>query len=119
MAVAWIAVHNTAPEAVNDEYYVLAGSAVRGNILANDTDADGDSLRVVKINDQPPRQLMRLPSGAQLVMNPNGDFVYYAVERQMLHTLGTTRSRTPLVMVLPRRRKRSLSGLRKCSELNG
>jgi hypothetical protein len=52
-AVAWIAVHNTAPEAVNDEYYVLAGSAVRGNVLANDTDADGDSLRVVKINDQP------------------------------------------------------------------
>jgi hypothetical protein len=81
MAVAWIAVHNTAPEAVNDEYYVLAGSAVRGNVLANDTDADGDSLRVVKINDQPPRQLMRLPSAAQLVMNPNGDFVYYAVER--------------------------------------
>jgi hypothetical protein len=82
LAVAWIVVHNTAPEAVNDEYYVLAGSAVRGNVLANDTDADGDSLRVVKINDQPLRQLMRLPSGAQLVMNPNGDFVYYAVEQQ-------------------------------------
>jgi hypothetical protein len=77
MAVAWIAVDNTAPEAVSDEYYVLAGSAVRGNVLANDTDADGDSLRVVKINDQPPRQLMQLPSGAQLVMNPNGDFAYY------------------------------------------
>jgi hypothetical protein len=80
MAVAWIAVHNTAPEAVNDEYYVLAGSAVRGNVLANDTDADGDRLRVVKINDQPLRQLMQLPSGAHLVMNPNGDFAYYAVE---------------------------------------
>jgi hypothetical protein len=81
LAVAWIVVHNTAPEAVNDEYYVLAGSAVRGNVLANDTDADGDSLRVVKINDQPLRQLMQLPlqlpSGAQLVMNPNGDFAYY------------------------------------------
>jgi hypothetical protein len=77
LAVAWIAVHNTAPEAVNDEYYVLAGSAVRGNVLANDTDPDGDRLRVVKINDQPLRQLMQLPSGAQLVMNPNGDFAYY------------------------------------------
>jgi hypothetical protein len=40
-----------------------------------------DSLRVVKINAQPLRQLVQLRSGAQLVMNPNGDFVYYAVER--------------------------------------
>jgi len=82
VATAVIFVMNNAPQANNDEYYVLAGSAVKGDLLANDMDPDGDPLRVVKINDQPVRQLMQLPSGAQLVMSPNGQFIYVPAASQ-------------------------------------
>ncbi|GBD36372.1 hypothetical protein HRbin36_01495 [bacterium HR36] len=82
VATAVIFVINEAPQANNDEYYVLAGSGVRGDLLANDRDPDGDALRVVKINGEPLRQLIQLPSGAQLVISPNGKFTYVPAASQ-------------------------------------
>jgi VCBS repeat-containing protein len=43
---------NEAPVAVDDgPYTVLSGGTVGGNVLANDTDADGDSLTALKVGD--------------------------------------------------------------------
>ena len=63
---------NHAPVAVNDSYTTSAGQppltiTALGGILANDTDADGDSLTAVLIAN---------PAHGRLGFNTNGSFVY-------------------------------------------
>ncbi|MBI5618467.1 MAG: tandem-95 repeat protein, partial [Gammaproteobacteria bacterium] len=67
-----IFVGNTAPNAVNDVYNVHRGQTLTvpaaSGLLANDTDADGDTLRIVAIN----------PIGLQGTVHatPNGGFTF-------------------------------------------
>jgi VCBS repeat-containing protein len=60
----------TPPVAVNDAYSVVGGATLTvppPGVLANDTDANGDSLTA---------QLVSGPSSGVLVLNPNGSFTY-------------------------------------------
>jgi Ca2+-binding RTX toxin-like protein len=60
----------TPPVAVNDAYSVVGGATLTvapPGVLANDTDANGDSLTA---------QLVSGPSSGVLVLNPNGSFSY-------------------------------------------
>ena len=61
---------NDPPVAVNDVVNMLEDSSLTGfNLLANDTDPDGD---VLTINTNP----VSVPSHGTLVINPDGTFVY-------------------------------------------
>jgi surface-anchored protein len=55
------------PVANPDAYVVGAGSTVRGNVLFNDTDADGDPLTVSVVTG---------PSHGTLDLKPDGSFTY-------------------------------------------
>ncbi len=44
---------NTAPDAVDDAFATEAGQALTLDVLANDTDADGDTLTVDSVSDPP------------------------------------------------------------------
>jgi VCBS repeat-containing protein len=59
---------NDAPVAVNDSYTTNEDTALNGNVLSNDTDADaGTTLHATVVNG---------PSNGQLVLNDNGSFTY-------------------------------------------
>jgi len=60
-----------APVGVNDSFTVGFQSSVSGNVLSNDTDADGDSLSVIAQNTT-------TANGGQVVLNSNGTFTYQA-----------------------------------------
>ncbi len=68
---------NDAPVAVDDAASGDEDTAITGNVLANDSDPDGDSLSVTEVNgaartDNP----VTLPSGARLTIAADGSFVY-------------------------------------------
>ncbi|TWU01071.1 Inner spore coat protein H [Stieleria varia] len=58
---------NSTPVAVDDVYTTLAGNLVSGNLLGNDSDADGDTLILLSHTD---------PGGGSLSVDANGNFVY-------------------------------------------
>lgn len=58
---------NNAPVAYDDNYGASEGDIVTGNVLANDTDPDGDTLTA---------QLKTGPTVGSLIFNSNGTFVY-------------------------------------------
>ena len=60
---------NQAPVAVNDINNTLMGTPVTGNVLTNDTDADGNTLTV---NTTP----LTNPTNGTVVLNPNGTYTY-------------------------------------------
>ncbi len=66
-AIATITVARTSPFAVDDEYGVAPGSVVRGNVLFNDSDPNGDPITVTGNT---------LPMHGTLVLDPNGSFTY-------------------------------------------
>lgn len=73
---------NTAPVAVDDAYTVTAGSVLAAGalgspepgVLANDSDADGDTIAVDTWN----LPLGGLLAGEVFAINPNGSFEYHA-----------------------------------------
>ncbi|NLY03119.1 MAG: tandem-95 repeat protein [Rhodopirellula sp.] len=65
---------NSAPVAADDAYSVIAGETVsvaEGGVLANDSDADGDSLSAVVVAE---------PANGVLVLNADGSFQYTPAE---------------------------------------
>ncbi|MBG6166368.1 putative neuraminidase, partial [Labrenzia sp. EL_195] len=70
---------NSAPDAENDSYTVGEDGLLSGqNLLANDTDADGDGLSVASVNGSSASvgfQIV-LDSGALLTVNADGTFSY-------------------------------------------
>jgi hypothetical protein len=58
---------NEAPVAVNDNYSINEGDTLNDNVLANDTDADGDELTASLVSDA---------STGTLTLNSNGSFSY-------------------------------------------
>ncbi|MEH6305676.1 Ig-like domain-containing protein [Olivibacter sp. CPCC 100613] len=58
---------NDAPEAVDDELDVEGDTPKTGNVLANDTDVDGDALTA---------SLVTAPVNGTVVLNANGSFTY-------------------------------------------
>lgn len=62
-----VAPTNQAPIAVDDSYTTSANEAVSGNVLANDSDPNGDPLSVA---------LATGPSNGTLTLNANGEFTY-------------------------------------------
>jgi len=70
---------NTAPDADNDAYTVGEDGLLTGeNLLANDTDADGDALSVASVNGSSGSvgSEIVLESGALLTVNADGTFSY-------------------------------------------
>ncbi|MET1411233.1 Ig-like domain-containing protein [Roseibium sp. HPY-6] len=70
---------NADPEAENDSYFVDEDGLLTGqNILANDTDADGDGLTVASVNGSAASvgSQIVLESGALLTVNADGTFSY-------------------------------------------
>ena len=58
---------NTDPEAVNDRFVGQSNRLIQGNVLRNDSDADGDSLSAALVNDV---------RKGQLTFRKNGTFSY-------------------------------------------
>lgn len=58
---------NTPPVANSEVYTVSLGNSINGNVLANDTDADGDTLTASEVTG---------PTQGTLVLNGNGTFTY-------------------------------------------
>ena len=69
---------NQGPVAVNDSGTVTEDAALSGNVLTNDTDADGDSLTVTAVNGQAGAvgNQITLSSGALVTLNANGSYDY-------------------------------------------
>ncbi|MEQ9274177.1 Ig-like domain-containing protein [Roseibium album] len=70
---------NSAPDAENDSYTVGEDGLLSGqNLLANDTDADGDGLSVASVNGSSASvgSQIVLDSGALLTVNADGTFSY-------------------------------------------
>ncbi|MEH2216743.1 MAG: VCBS domain-containing protein [Nostoc sp.] len=67
-----------APVAANDTATTNENTAVNINVLGNDTDANGDSLSVIKVNGNSVTvgTPITLASGALLTLNANGTFNY-------------------------------------------
>ena len=62
-----VLVANTAPDSQNDLFLVTPGNTVRGNVLFNDSDLNGDSLS---------SQLLAGPTQGTVVLNIDGSFTY-------------------------------------------
>jgi len=60
--------HITPPVASDDTATLLEDSSVSGNVLSNDTDADGDPLTAVKLSD---------PTNGTLDFHADGSFHLY------------------------------------------
>ncbi|WP_312438819.1 retention module-containing protein, partial [Achromobacter sp.] len=70
---------NNAPNALNDAGAGNQGAQVRGNLLANDSDPDGDPLAITSINGRPmiPGGISVLGStGGTFVVQPDGSYVF-------------------------------------------
>ncbi len=70
-ATVTITVFNTAPDAVDDSYSIKAGTVLTvpaAGFLANDTDADGDTVTAISIDDAPDNGIV--------VAFPDGSFNY-------------------------------------------
>lgn len=69
---------NVPPVAVADNFTINENQTATGNVLTNDTDANGDTLTVTAINGNSNNidQQITLPSGVQLTLNSNGTFSY-------------------------------------------
>ena len=70
VAVTVKPVPNDAPVAVNDVNSGLTASPITGNVLSNDTDANGDTLNA---------SLVTGPAHGTLTLNPNGTYIYKSV----------------------------------------
>lgn len=84
---AWVNILvNTKPVAVVDTVTTLPMTAVSIDVLANDTDGDGDALTVVEIVDAPNRGTAQITnSGTRILYTPTGgltgaDSFLYAIE---------------------------------------
>ena len=66
------------PQPMVDQYRTPVDRTLAGNVLANDTDPDGDPLIVTAVNGDTSAvgQMVTLPSGAQLTVNADGTFIY-------------------------------------------
>ncbi|XOV86282.1 MAG: Ig-like domain-containing protein [Pseudomonadota bacterium] len=65
------------PQAVDDAYSVLeTGPALQSDVLANDSDPDGDLLTVVAVSGGSLGTPFLLPSGALASLDAQGNFVY-------------------------------------------
>ncbi|MDA5556024.1 Ig-like domain-containing protein [Shimia sp. MMG029] len=66
------------PIAIADNATTNEDNSVSGNVLTNDTDADGDTLTVSAVNGEVSDvgSQITLPSGALLTLNPDGSFDY-------------------------------------------
>lgn len=71
-------ISNPAPVAENDTFSVVEDTPAVLDVLANDTDPDGDVLSVSEINGQPiaPGGSVILPSGSVVSLNPDGTLDY-------------------------------------------
>ena len=58
---------NVAPVANNDSFSTNEDTALTGNVLANDTDADNNTLTAIKVSD---------PAHGAVTLNSNGSFTY-------------------------------------------
>ena len=58
---------NASPSGTPDRYFTEEGKSVRFNVIANDTDSDGDRLSVVSVND---------PANGTAVRNSDGTVTY-------------------------------------------
>jgi VCBS repeat-containing protein len=69
---------NTAPVAANDAFDATEDAAIGGNVLANDTDADGDALVVASVNGDTANvgAVIALASGALLSVSADGSLSY-------------------------------------------
>ena len=69
---------NDAPVGQADAFNATEGNTLLGNVLANDTDADGDSLSVTAFNGSAGNvgQQITLASGALLTLSANGDLSF-------------------------------------------
>lgn len=69
---------NTAPVARSDTATTLETASVSGNVLANDSDPDGDQLVVSAVNGQSASvgRTIALASGARLTLQANGSYSY-------------------------------------------
>lgn len=66
------------PDAFNDAFTTDEDTVISDNVVANDTDSDGDPLTVTEVNGiaQNVGQEIILPSGALLTLNADGTFTY-------------------------------------------
>ena len=69
---------NTAPVATDDAFAATEDAAIGGNVLANDTDADGDALVVASVNGDTANvgAVIALASGALLSVGADGSLSY-------------------------------------------
>ena len=69
---------NTPPEATTDSFNTDENQIITGNVLTNDSDAEGDSLVVTSIdgNSDNIGTQITLASGVLLTLNSNGTFSY-------------------------------------------
>jgi Ca2+-binding RTX toxin-like protein len=66
------------PVAIADENETFEGDTISGNVLGNDSDADGDPLSVSAVNGVGANvgTQITLPSGALLTLNADGTYTY-------------------------------------------
>ncbi|MGF1547930.1 MAG: choice-of-anchor C family protein, partial [Thiotrichales bacterium] len=65
---------NAAPTAVNDVVNVNEDTSFTGNVLANDSDPDGDSLSVAGIAAQPIHGIVTIESDGTFTYTPHADY---------------------------------------------
>jgi hypothetical protein len=65
---------NSAPVAVDDAISGNEDTVITGNVLTNDTDADGDSLTAIKVSDPSNGTLTTLTSAGAVSYTPDDDF---------------------------------------------
>ena len=70
------ATDNAPPTAVNDAATVDEDATVNGSVLDNDNDTDGGTLTVTSVNGGAPGSTVTLASGATVVMQVDGTYVY-------------------------------------------
>ncbi|QVQ29128.1 retention module-containing protein [Achromobacter deleyi] len=73
------ALGNTPPLAQNDALSTRQDNVIRGNLLANDTDPDGDSLTLVSVNGRPMTNTgLTVPgsNGGVFTVYPDGSYVF-------------------------------------------